>query len=91
MSDHLGLSFKFLFKPVAPTPESGKFYTKSEWSKINREMYAATSDSNLNKIKVPYHLLLHGSKNQIALDVYLLGEYSYNGSWRDRCCTKVQK
>ena len=70
MSDHLGLSFKFLFKPVSLTPESGKFYTKSEWSKINREMYAATSDSNLNKIKVPYHLLLHGSKNQIALDVY---------------------
>ena len=38
--------------------------------KINREQYAATSDSILNKVKVPYHLLLHGTKNPIELEIY---------------------
>ena len=64
VSDHLYLSFKVLFKPVAPTPKSGKFYNKPEWSKINREQYAATSDSILNKIRVPHNFCYMELKTQ---------------------------
>ena len=38
--------------------------------KINREMYQSNCDNVIQKIKVPHHLIMHGSSDTQALDLY---------------------
>ena len=70
VSDLLGLNFRVPFSPTSIRNTGGMFYTKTEWRKINCEVYVETCDNILNKIKVPFHLLMHGTKDPTALDIY---------------------
>lgn len=69
VSDHLGLCFKANFFPCRPNKPQ-IYATKTEWNKINADQYKQTCDEILGKIKVPFQLLMHGSSDLVALDIY---------------------
>ena len=81
VSDHLPIASSFKREasqiPVlqAYTVHRHKWYTSRDWNKIDTSQYIEISDSILNKIRVPFHLLQKSSNKDInevrlTLDIY---------------------
>ncbi|KAK2717323.1 hypothetical protein QYM36_006192 [Artemia franciscana] len=79
ISDHLPVSFSFdtTIKPSIGLSKVRKWRKKSDWKKINIDIYQCVCDEILGRIKVPYHLLqtnpsLETTKKHVDLNVYCM-------------------
>ena len=80
VSDHLPVANTFIINDLlnnAPNdaPKEKKWFQKTEWQKANLAMFRSVCDGILEKIKVPFQLLLQSSpiacdEKQILLNIY---------------------
>ncbi|KAK2705157.1 hypothetical protein QYM36_017265 [Artemia franciscana] len=79
ISDHLPVSCSFdtTIQPSIGPSKVRKWRKKSDWKKINIDVYQSVCDEIMGRIKVPYHLLqanpsLEITEKQIDLNVYCM-------------------
>ena len=79
ISDHLPVSCSFdtTIQPSIGLSKVRKWRKKSDWKKINIDVYQSVCDEIMGRIKVPYHLLqanpsLETTEKQIDLNVYCM-------------------